>query len=320
MTDPDRLAISRRGFLLGAAGLAVSAGCSGGSKKEIAATNGSPTTAKKGAPAPINVTTPGSTNPAADQLNLGVITALMVSGVDQRVAFVLQGQSGFVTPDASATFALGPDDKHLAALPISVHGDAAPAAAYLATTHRFDAPGVYVARVALNGKHADAALQVVDPASEPSPLPGRPIPNIATPTTANLMGNDAALLCTRSPVCPWHDLSLDKALAAGRPLAVYFGTPKFCQTQTCGPTLEALLRQKAAFEGKIQFLHLEIYRHIPANLPAGQLPPPTATVDAFKISSEPVLFLVTPDGKVQQRIDGLFGDAEAKDALTRFTA
>jgi hypothetical protein len=302
VTRPDSWAISRRGFLLGAAGLAVGAGCGAGTKKAI------------------NVPNPGPSTGSAGQLNLGVITALMVSGIDQRLAFVLQGQSGFVTPDASTTFALGPDDKHLASLPIGVHGDATPAPTYLATTHRFDTPGVYVARVSVNGKQADAALQVVAPASEPSPLPGRPIPNIVTPTTGNLMGNDAALLCTRDPVCPWHDLSLDKALASGRPLAVYFGTPKFCQTQTCGPTLEALLRQKAAFEGKVQFLHLEIYRTIPPNLPAGQSPPTTATVDAFKISSEPILFLVSPGGKVQQRIDGLFGNADAKDALTRFTA
>jgi hypothetical protein len=294
---------SRRDFLaggLGAAGLAVLTACSGGSNKVI------------------NVPNPSQTTAAADQLNLGVITALIVSGVDQRVAFVLQGQNGFITPTGPVNFSLGPDDQHLTPTPIAAHNDALGAPTYLSLQHTFPTPGVYVAKVEYNGKPAEAALQVVAPSSEPSPIAGRTVPNVATPTTTDLHGIDPAMLCTRTPVCPWHDVSLDAALKGTKPIALLFATPKYCQTRTCGPTLDVLLRQRSAYEGKVQFLHLEIYPTTP-DFSTSTGPKTTYVVDAFKISSEPILFLLAPDGKVRERIDGLVGDAEVKAALDRLT-
>jgi len=40
-------------------------------------------------------------------------------------------------------------------------------------------------------------------------------------------------------------------------------------------------------------------------------------VKAFGLDSEPILFTVTPDGTVQDRIDGLYGLTEATTALKR---
>jgi hypothetical protein len=281
---------------LGAAGLAFAvAACSSGKKV-------------------INV--PNQPTSPSQQLNLGVITALIVSGLNQRVAFVIRGQDGFITPSGPVSFALGPDDQHLTPMPIEVHTDALGAPAYLSLEHTFPNPGVYIAQVGLNGKTAQAGLQVVTPSSEPSPIPGRAIPVLATPTTTNLHGIDPSVLCTRTPACPWHDVSLDVAVKGGKPLAVLFATPKYCQTQTCGPTLDVLLRQKSAYESKLQFLHLEIYPK-PPDLSGAGSPPTTYVVDKFMISSEPILFLVGTDGKVRERIDGLVGDAEVKAALSR---
>jgi hypothetical protein len=295
---------SRRDFLaggVGAAGLALlAAACSSGKSKVI------------------NI--PTQTTGAADQLNLGVITSLIVSGLNQRVAFVVQGQNGFVSPSGPVTFALGPDDQHLTPMPIGVHADALGAPTYLSLQHTFPNPGVYIAQVKLNGKTAQAALQAVTPSSEPSPIPGRAIPNLATPTTTDLHGIDSSMLCTHTPPCTLHNLSLDVALKSAKPLAVLFATPKYCQTATCGPTLDVLLQQMPAYQGKAGFLHLEIYPKPPdpSAIASGNVAT-TYVVDAFKITSEPILFLVGTDGKVRERIDGLVGDAEVKAALDRLT-
>ncbi|MDX1448915.1 MAG: hypothetical protein R3246_07590, partial [Acidimicrobiia bacterium] len=37
-----------------------------------------------------------------------------------------------------------------------------------------------------------------------------------------------------------HELSLDEALESGRPTVVVFATPAFCQTASCGPTLDVV--------------------------------------------------------------------------------
>ena len=129
-----------------------------------------------------------------------------------------------------------------------------------------------------------------------------------TPTFADSLG--LKLLCTRQPQCPWHDVSLDVALAQHRPIALLFATPALCQTATCGPVLDQLLSLKAQFEGKVHFLHSEIYTDMTAahNVPA---------VLAYHLTSEPILFVAGADGVVRTRIDGLFGRGEATAALSQ---
>jgi hypothetical protein len=125
------------------------------------------------------------------------------------------------------------------------------------------------------------------------------------------------LVCTRSGgPCPWHDVSLDQALTQGRPLAVLVATPAFCQSATCGPVLDVLLRAQPPFGDRIHFVHLEVYATKPTGADISRTPLAPA-VKAFALESEPVLYLVAPDGTVKNRIDGLYGLTEATDALTK---
>jgi hypothetical protein len=302
VTPPHEMELTRRRLLVG---LAATAGLAG---------MGAACTSSKAKV--IDVPNPGTTT-AGGAMNVGLVTSLVLAGINQRVAFVLQDKNaGFIAPVGPVSFTLGPDAQHQTPLPIEVHADALGAPAYLSLQHQFPAAGVYVATIAANGKVAQTFIQATDPASEPSPVAGRTIPNLATPTTSNLLGVDPAFLCTRSPVCPWHNLSLDTALAARRPLALLFATPKYCQTRTCGPTLDVMLQQSQPFASKVQFMHLEIYPQTP-DLSPGATAKTTFVVDRFKITSEPILYLVGSDGVVRERIDGLIGDAEVQAALTR---
>ncbi len=277
--------ISRRSFLLGAAATVGVAAC--------------------------------GTSKAKTQLNLLMTTdpSQLLAGIDERLAFVLHGQTDFVTPDSPVTLAFGPglSPDHLGP-PVTgvIHTDSAPAPAYVTTTYRFPAPGDYYVRATYKGKTADAPLQgVISPSAATVPIPGKPLISIATPTTANDQG--VKPICTRNPPCPWHDVSLDVALTQHRPIALLFATPALCQTATCGPVLEQLLTLKSQFEAKIRFLHSEIYTDSTAktNTPA---------VVAYHLTSEPVLFLAGADGVVRQRIDGLYGHGEAQVGLTSLLA
>jgi hypothetical protein len=281
--------MSRRSFLAGAVAALGAAACS--TTKASSVINVAP---KSG---------------AANQLNLLVTTALIVSGVDQRLGFVMMGPQEFVVPTGPVTLQFGTDVHHLGApLPATVHTDAGPAPAYLTIVGRFPNPGSYWSRVTYQGRTADAPIQVVAPAATQIPIAGRPLISVATPTVDDHRGLNP--ICTRSPVCPWHTVSLDDALAAHKPIALLFATPALCQTATCGPVLDQLLSLKTAFEPKVTFVHSEIYTDLTAktNAPA---------VLAYHLDSEPMLFVAGADGVVQTRLDGLFGHAEAQAALSQ---
>jgi hypothetical protein len=286
--------ISRRAFLAGAVGAVGAAACSSGKSRAAG-----------------SVISVAPKTGGANQLNLLVTTALIVSGVDQRVGFVLMGQQDFVVPSGPVTLQFGLDVKHLGPpSPATVHNDAGPAPAYLTIVGRFPNPGSYWARVSYQGKTADAPIQVVAPAATKIPIAGRPMISVPTPTVVDHRGLNP--ICTRSPACPWHTISLDDALAAHKPIALLFATPALCQTATCGPVLDQLLTFKTTYESDVTFIHSEIYTDLTAkaNAPA---------VLAYHLDSEPMLFVAGADGVVQTRIDGLFGHAEALAALAQVT-
>jgi hypothetical protein len=165
--------------------------------------------------------------------------------------------------------------------------------------------------VNIAGGSAEAGFQVVDPSTVKTPLPGKPFPSVVTPTILNPM--DVNPICTRSPACPWHDVSLDAALKEAKPVVFYVGTPARCTSKTCGPVLDVLLSQKAAFEQKARFVHLEVYKSLTGDalIPA---------IDELHIETEPWVFLIGADGVLRERIDGPVDRTELSQALTRLTA
>ena len=78
-----------------------------------------------------------------------------------------------------------------------------------------------------------------------------------------------------------------------------------------------LLSLRSKYEPKVQFLHLEIYTDGSGR--AAQLTESPA-VNAYYLPSEPVLFFAGADGVIRERIDGLFGAAEADQGLARLLA
>jgi hypothetical protein len=233
------------------------------------------------------------------------------SGINTRVAFALATNSAdTINPTSPVTFqvatlggAFGPAQSTV------LHGTGL-ANPYLLAFYQFPSAGNYALRVTYQGKQSDLPIQVIRPSDTQIPLAGKAMISVATPTTANPLGVDP--VCTAQPQCPFHQVSLDAALAQHQLIALQFATPALCQSRMCGPTLENLVAVHQAFADKVTFIHCEIFTDL-----SGQKSTPG--VDAYHLEHEPMLLLAGKDGIVRERIDNAFDQGEATDALTRLT-
>jgi hypothetical protein len=168
--------------------------------------------------------------------------------------------------------------------------------------------GVWSAVVDYDGRRLSLPLQV-----QPKPQTitiGEGAPRAASPTTTHPLG--AKRVCTRTPACPLHTTSLDTLIGKGRPVALLFATPAYCQTAYCGQVLDALLPLVSSHASTIDFVHCEIYLDAPTG-------PEIPTVGAWKLPSEPWFFGIDGKGIVQARLDGAFDQAEMQAVVERLT-
>ena len=234
------------------------------------------------------------------------------AGIAQRVAFVLAGKSGFLSPAASqVTLQFGPDEHHFGPhVDLQVHSDTGgQAATYGVATYQWPSAGTFWVRSTYGGQTADSPVIVIDRGQAKIPYAGQKMISVATPTFADARG--VSPICTRYPVCPFHAQSLDAYLKEDRPLALVFATPALCETATCGPVLDTVVDVSPQFSSKIDFVHCEIFAGLSRN------DANTAAVGAYHLQSEPLMFLADRTGTVVERVDGLFGRAELAAALTR---
>ena len=190
----------------------------------------------------------------------------------------------------------------------AVRRDVAPAPYYDFRT-TIDAPGFFALAVA-GGPDDGAAFQVMDPRAVAVPTPGEMLPGFDTPTVGDPQGFE--VLCSRAPgPCPFHDVTLTEALAAGRPVAYYVGTPAFCSTGSCAPALEALIGAQERFADTFTFVHAEVFSDA-----AGTSIAPAVT--AVGMTYEPALFITDATGMVVERLDAVWDQTELEERLALF--
>src|SRR5205814_5645371 len=135
------------------------------------------------------------------------------------------------------------------------------------------------------------------------------------PTTADHRAVDP--ICTRTPACSMHQLTIADALAKGQPTVVLFATPQFCVSRTCGPTTDIVDSVSKDFTGKASFIHIEPFKSLDAGSKAltletqGKTTSDTSgdspTYAQWKLSTEPFLYFVGSDGIVKDRWSGSVG-------------
>jgi hypothetical protein len=131
------------------------------------------------------------------------------------------------------------------------------------------------------------------------PRPGQKAPLIQTPTAKSVGGN-LAELSTRVPPDTQNKVNYAEVLGK-EPILLLFATPKFCQSRVCGPVVDVAQQAQHQFEGKANFIHMEIYND---NDPSKGVRP---QVRRFHLPTEPWLFAINREGVVSATIEGAFG-------------
>ncbi len=182
--------------------------------------------------------------------------------------------------------------------------------------HDFTA-GTWVVDAATGGKHAQAAFQFLD--KVPEPKIGDHAIASQSPTTSNHEGVDP--ICTRTPPCSMHQISIADALQTGKPTVVLFATPEFCVSRTCGPTTDIVESVAKQFEGQANFIHVEVFKSLAdgqkglSSESQGQgvsTDLTSQTYTEWKLATEPYLYFIGPDGVIKDRWTGSVGADETK--------
>lgn len=134
------------------------------------------------------------------------------------------------------------------------------------------------------------------------PKIGQEAPLVHTPTPDDV-GNDLSKITTRIPPDTQHEVDYADVLGK-EPIVLLFATPQFCQSRVCGPVVDVAEQVKQVYGDKAAFIHMEIYNDNDPN--KGVRP----QVRAFRLPSEPWLFAIGADGRIEDTIEGAFGVQE----------
>ena len=146
---------------------------------------------------------------------------------------------------------------------------------------------------------APTQVQVNTKKADRIPDVGERAPKVATDTIASVKG-DEKLLDTRTPPSDLHRSSFDEVLGS-KPVVLLFATPQLCQSRVCGPVTDIAVQMQAKYGREAEFIHQEVYVDNDPN--AGLRQP----LQAFRLPTEPWLFVVDADGKITARLEGSFG-------------
>ncbi|MEO7911721.1 MAG: thioredoxin family protein [Roseiflexaceae bacterium] len=221
------------------------------------------------------------------------------------------------------------------------YGQGLPAAFYVAYP-TFDTPGNWGVEIQtqLPGQAEPSVSKQRLEVKESSNVPIVGQPAVATKTLTVKDVPDVAQLSSGTQVDPaMYQVSLDQALKDGKPTALLFATPAFCKTATCGPSLEVIQGLQKQYGDKVNFIHSEVYKFpfdqsVQLQQDATQKASqenraPTAeelsaglsdAMVAWKLDSEPWLFLIDAKGTVVGRYEGGITKEEMRPALEKLIA
>jgi hypothetical protein len=208
----------------------------------------------------------------------------------------------------------GPTKKTLARL-VSIGVKASPA-------EKDDVKEIYVAELQLprTGKQwiviqprgvAFQGFQILDVKAKPTAIAvGGKAPASKNPTLAT---KPASKITTARPLdTGLLRYSIAESLQAKKPFVVAFATPAFCQSRTCGPTVDVVDAVRKRFESKgIRFIHVEIYED---NLPGNGV---NGWVKEWRLPTEPWVYVVDRDGVVRDRFEGAISVPELEQSIRR---
>ena len=187
-----------------------------------------------------------------------------------------------------------------------------PGSYYVVEDVRFDRAGPWLAIAVVLGEDGPESTRLPSPVVGKFPLVaavGQKAPVISTPTAESVGGN-LAKIDTRQPPSTMHEVDF-KDVVGRKPVVLLFATPAFCQSRVCGPVVDVAEQVKDEVGEGVEFVFMEIYED---NDPSKGFRP---QVQAFGLPTEPWVFLIGKDGRIEERLEGAFGVEELRDAVLR---
>jgi hypothetical protein len=161
-----------------------------------------------------------------------------------------------------------------------------------------------------NGGFQAAATGITPTLRDPAVAPGEKAPAIETPTVKSVDGK-VEEIDTRVPSDDMHEVSLKDALKEKKPIVLIFATPKLCASRVCGPVVDVAEEVHHELGDDVIFIHQEIYKDNDIN--KGYRP----QVAAYGLTSEPFTFVIGPNGKVVEQLQGPFVADELRAAIKK---
>ena len=268
---------------------------------------------------PVPTQAPATAIPAVDASGLKTILATKVLDVGtQRVAFLLTSPKALIkVPEVQVTSVfLGEGEAasetkmagfHL--WPYGVRGS-------YVTEMNFDRPGPWRLDIVVNGVEDQGMAVALFEVAEHGNVPNiGSIPPLSRNKTLQKLTTDFA------PDPDLYQITVEDAVATGKPTVVVFASPAFCTSPTCGPQTATLSELKAEHAGEANFIHVEIYDNpdeIQGDLNKATLSQP---VQDWGISdlpdwfNESWTFILSDEGWVSQRFEGFATLEELESAL-----
>jgi hypothetical protein len=189
----------------------------------------------------------------------------------------------------------------------------------------FDEPGTWGLGVSLGDKLDEKAevriTFTVKPKSEAPSAGDRAVP------VNNPVAGERPLkqIHTGSDADPeFHAMSIAQATSSGSPSVIAFATPSFCRTRTCGPALQVAIRAQEKFRNRVNFVHVEPYElDADGNLATDSQGNQFLLAEAgkaWRLPSEPWVFVVDASGTVVARFEGPYALEELEFTLGQLIA
>ncbi len=135
-------------------------------------------------------------------------------------------------------------------------------------------------------------------------------PRVSTPTVDEV--SNISQIDTRVPPDDMHQDDLADVLGK-EPVVLLFATPALCQSRICGPVVDVAEQVQRDFGDKAAFIHMEVYNDNDAS--KGIRP----QMRAYRLPSEPWLYVIDRNGVVRTAIEGAFSVDELTSAVRQVT-
>jgi hypothetical protein len=257
---------------------------------------------------------------SAEPVQIGIFSSTDTEGVrlvsfgeiDVAFSFLGNGNASAVPgPATTAGFVPAAGNEAAGGDRPTLTDPAETAGVYVTPELTFSDPGVWNAAVTVSVDGAapielDAAFNVYP--EHRIPAPGEKAPRTKN-NTIDSKGVPPVAIDSRAqdgakiPDPELHRTTIADAIRRGRPALVQFATPVYCQSQFCGPTVEAQEELAAEYDDVAEFIHIEIWRDYQESVVNRAAADWLLRNDSL---TEPWLYLIDADGVIVDRWGPLF--------------